>query len=386
MPGSLSRADPGMTRHAYLLTLLCVHSALANPDPVSLLQSLEQVVPTEPVVVSGRQLTRTLIAEGLTAELRSRLLEFMESEPSTWVLDPVTKERVDALRRVRFTRHGHLLQYDSVVMYVFTNDGQPRKHTIIWTDANRFEQIVQNNPVIDRQTIQPSTLDVFTDQIGRGIQPWDLRRSHDGGYFECVSIALSLLSQASDIAIDTTGMVQSLGSETAQIRLYFDPNTLAVSEVWLPNPGQQGKTIHIFGGRLTSSSIGHHPEYWLIERVNGSERSTIQTIIFDSARKASNSEIQNSFRWDLIGDRVRDKVSGVVYKKDGSVDQAATDFSIKITQSEPVPFFDVMQTDAGTVIKAHRPKGVSARVAVTALGIGLAFIGGIAAVRSRSSR
>lgn len=377
-----------MTRHAYLLVLvlLCANAGLARTTSANPLQSLERMVPSEPVVVTGRYLTRILVAEGLTADLRQRILEYMQSDPSTWVLDPVTQERVDALRRVRFTRHEHLLQYESVVVYVFTNDGQPRRQTIIWTEVNRFEQIVQNNPVVERQTIQRATLDEFTDQIRRGIQPWDIGRSHDGGYFECISIALRLLSQASDIATDTTGGVHSLGSEAAQIRISFDPQTLAVSEVWLPNPGQQGKTIHKFGGRLTSSSIGHHPAYWIIERINGSERVPVQTIVFDSARRASNAEIQNSFRWDMIGNLVKDKVSGVVYNKDGSVDQAATDISVRIAQSEPVPFFNVMQTDTGVVIKAHRPKGISTRVMVAALGISLALVGGVAMVRGRRLR
>ncbi len=371
-----------MKRVALFMALACFGHAAANAATVSL-GALRNAMPSRAVVVEGRQLTGVLEADGLTDELRDRLLEFMESDSSSWAIDPVTRERVDALRRVRFVRDGRQLRHESIVLYVFTNDGNPRRQTVIWTDTERIEQEVQNSPLADRQAVKSATLAEFMDQIARGVRPWDLGRLMNGAYHECVDLATHLLSQAGDLRADTVDNANRLSSESAGISIYFDPNTLAVSEVWFPNPGRLGHTVHSFRGRLPDSTVGYYPAYWLVEQALGVERTRIQTVLFDSVRPAAQTELIDGFRWEPLAGLVRDKVTGVVYKRDGSVDQDATASSEKIMQSKPVEFFDMIDSDEGPIVVAHKPSGVSTRTAVVTLGIGLVLVGAIAAIRTR---
>lgn len=307
-----------------VLTLLVAWAPAAARGPDAALSTIRRLA-ASPTVVEARLFTNVLQAEGLTEKSRERFVEFADATPGTWQTDPVTGEVRDAARLFIITRDGlGSVRLDSVATDVFVGLGERWRRTLIWTADERIELDSQTSKVAKRNLLEATDAKGFADQVDRGILPWDVSRSFDGGYFGCVEIATRILGQASDREATLAGGTGRISSESTGVFIEYDTSDFSVKTVRFPLPERAGFVTHRFMGRLAENSGVAHPGHWLIFRDDLGEATRVQTVAFLSVRPAGPEELEGAFDWKNLSELVMDKATGSVYRHDGAEDAEAT--------------------------------------------------------------
>lgn len=378
-----------------ILPLVCA-VAFTQVVSDSWISRIDMQAITSPSTVHAREMTGYL--EAASADrLRERITEFVSSNPDRYsFVDPQTEARVDSLKHIQFSRSGRgSLRADTFFVHVFTSSGEPRRKVVIWTDSERLVMTSQVSEFVDRNNIARSKASEYSSQLDSGIMPWDLARVDDGGYFECVSIATSLLEQAADAVVtDLPEGAIRVESKTLGVMIEIlsqDRVSLAVFQM----PGRKQVSINKFywDRDFSASPSVPHPSYWISYRTDYvgklTELSVLpsqqrRTIRFDKVEvSTSPDELTVSFDWRDLSDRLRDKRSRTVYDHNNDVDVLATERVSQDAQSEPVRFFDVVETDKGPMVRARAPSGLSQRYAVIAFGSALFVVGAVIVFRGR---
>lgn len=367
----------------------CVLLVASDPraDAAGLLDELRAAT-AAPTVVRGRLLTRILSMQELDAVRRERLLTFLAGHRDCRKDDPETGESTDALRRCTIARDGHgSSRIDWTYEHVYVNSGDPRVESVVWTPAERIHRIAQSSAESEVSLIEPCDASCYRDQIARGILPWDISRTRDGGYFGCVEVATRLLSEAGDTTIEVSDGFRVIRSSDLGIRLEYDADEQIVTSIRFRQPGSLGTLAHRFGGRVADPRGLAHPEWWIVTLEDTERPTKPWTVVFESVVGTGFESVSDRFGRSSMGSLFVDASSGVVTGADGSVDDSATRDEREHRTARPVVYFD--ETSEGGVprTRVHR-KGerISPSAAVVLLGFSTIVVGGLMWYRSGSAR